>query len=84
LHALDCNNQNPHVCGIKDVLDSVVVHWDGKQLIVEEQEPGPHGEKMISRIVWSDITPTSFTETGYIGAPEGPIKKGMTLLATRK
>lgn len=83
LHALDCNNQNPHVCGVADAIDGVRVHWDEKELVVEENEAGPNGEKMISRIVWSDITPSSFTETGYIGPPGGPFKKGMTLLATK-
>ena len=84
LQALDCNNQNPHTCGIKDALDGVAVQWNGKELIVEEPEPGPDGKMMISRIVWSDIKPSSFTETGYWGPPGGPFKKGMTLLATRK
>ena len=84
LKALDCNNQNPHTCGVKDALDGVVVQWDGRQLTVEEPEPGPDGKQMISRIVWSDIKPSSFTETGYFGPPGGPFKKGMTLLATRK
>jgi hypothetical protein len=84
LQALDCNNQNPHTCGLKDALDGVTVQWDGRELIVEEPESGPDGKQMISRIVWSDIKPSSFTETGYFGPPGGPFKKGMTLLATRK
>ena len=84
LQALDCNNQNPHTCGLKDALDGMTVKWDGQELIVEEPEPGPDGKLMISRIVWSDIKPSSFTETGYFGPPNGPFKKGMTVLATRK
>ena len=84
LQALDCNNQNPHTCGLKDALDGNTVQWDGRQLIVEEPEPDPNGKMMISRIVWSDITPSSFTESAYYGPPGGPFKKGMTILATRK
>lgn len=83
LQALDCNNQNPHTCGLKDALDGNTVQWDGKELTVEEPEPGPNGKQMVSRIVWSDIKPSSFTETGYFGPPGGPFKKGMTILATR-
>jgi hypothetical protein len=84
LRALDCNNQNPHTCDLKDAVDGVAVQWDGKQLIVEEPESGSDGKQMISRIVWSDITPSSFTETGYFGPAGGPFKKGMTLLATKR
>jgi hypothetical protein len=39
---------------------------------------------MISRIVWSNITTTSFLEEGYIGPPGGPFTKGMTIHASRK
>jgi len=84
LQALDCNNQNPHTCGLKDALDGVTVQWDGTKLIVEEPESGPDGKQMISRIVWSDIKSSSFTETGYFRPTGGPFKKGMTVLATRK
>jgi hypothetical protein len=84
LRGLDCNNQNPHTCDLKDAVDGLTVQWDGRELIVEEPEPGPNGKQMMSRIVWSDIKPSSFTETGYFGPPGGPFKKGMTVLATRK
>jgi hypothetical protein len=84
LHALDCNNQNPHTCGLQDAIDGVAVHWSGKELTVDEKESGPDGKPMISRIVWSNITPASFVETGYFGPPGGPFKKGMTITATRK
>ncbi len=84
LQALDCNNQNPHTCGLKDALDGNTVQWDGQKLTVDEPEPDPSGKMMISRIVWSDIKPSSFTETGYYGPPGGPFEKGMTILATRR
>jgi hypothetical protein len=84
LHALDCSNQNSKVCGLQDAIDGVTVHWDGKELVVQENEAGPNGQPMISRIVWSNITPTSFTETGYLGPPGGPFKMGMTVTARKK
>jgi hypothetical protein len=84
LQALDCSNQNRHTCSVKDALDGLTVQWDGRELIVEEPEPGADGKMMTSRIVWSDIKASSFTETAYFGPPGGPFKKGMTILATRR
>ena len=84
LHALDCNNQNAHTCDLEDAGGAVVVHWNGRELVVEEPESGPDGKPLISRVVWSDIMASSFTETGYLGPPGGPFRKAMTLLATRK
>jgi hypothetical protein len=83
LRALDCNNQNQHTCDLKDAKDSITVRWNGSELIVEEPESFG-GKPMISRIVWSNITPTSFLEEGYIGPPGGPFTKGMAIQATRK
>jgi hypothetical protein len=82
-HAMDCSNQNPHTCDLKGAVSDVVVHWTGNELTIDEKEPDSHGNTMTSRAVWSDITPNSFTETGYIGPPGGPFQKVMTILATR-
>lgn len=83
LRALDCNNQNQHTCDLKDAKDGINVRWNGRELIVEEPESF-EGKPMISRIVWSKITSTSFLEEGYIGPAGGPFKKGMTVQASRK
>lgn len=83
LHALDCNNQNPHTCGLNDTIEGVAVRWDGKELTVDETEAASDGTPMISRVVWSDITGSSFVEAGYLGPPDGPFKKGMIIRATR-
>ena len=82
-HAMDCNNQNPHSCDLKGAVDGMVVHWTGSQLTIDEQELSPKGERMISRVLWSDISTNTFTETGYLGAPGGPFQKAMTIHATR-
>lgn len=81
-HAMDCNNQNPHSCDLKGAVD-VVVHWTGSELTIDEPEPSPQGKMMISRVVWSDISSNTFTETGSLGAPGGPFHKVMTIHATR-
>jgi len=81
-HAMDCNNRNPHTCDLKGAVEDVVVNWTGSELTIDEKELS-QGKMMTSRIVWSDITANSFTETGYLGAPGGPFQKGMTIYATR-
>ncbi len=81
-HAMDCYKGNPHTCDLEGAGD-VVVRWNGSELAVDEQERSPQGRMMISRVEWSDITATSFTETGYLGAPRGPFHKTMTIHATR-
>jgi hypothetical protein len=83
LRALDCNNENQHTCDLKDAKGGMTVRWNGRELIVEEPESFG-GKPMISRIVWSNITPTSFLEEGFIGPPGGPFTKGMTIQASRK
>lgn len=82
LHAMDCSNQNPHTCDLKGAVDGVVVRWTGSELTIEEQETS-EGKMMVSRGVWSHITPNSFTETGYLGAPGGTFRKVITIHATR-
>jgi hypothetical protein len=81
-HAMDCNNQNPHTCDLKGAVDDVVVHWTGSELTVDEKELS-QGKMMTSRIVWSDITANTFTETEYLGPLGGPFRKTMTIYATR-
>jgi hypothetical protein len=81
--AMDCDNQNPHTCDLKGALDDVVVHWTGSELTIDEKELSAQGKMMTSRIVWSDITANSFTETGFLGPPGGPFQKAMTIHATR-
>jgi hypothetical protein len=83
LRALDCNNQNQHTCDLKDAKDGISVRWNGRELTVEEPESFG-GKQMISRIVWSNISSSSFLEEGYIGPPGGPFKKGMTIQASRE
>jgi hypothetical protein len=83
LHAMDCYKGNPHTCDLEGAAD-VVVHWTGSELTVDEKERSPQGTMMTSRIEWSDITATSFTESGYLAAPGGPFHKTMTVHATRE
>ena len=81
-HAMDCSNQMSHTCDLKGALDDVVVHWTGSELTVDEKELS-QGQMMTSRVEWSDITSSSFTETGYLAPPGGAFKKVMTIYAMR-
>ena len=82
-HAMDCSNQNPDTCDLKGAVSDVVVHWTGSELTIDEKELSSEGKVVTSRAVWSDITPNSFTESGYLGSPGGPFEKVMTIHATR-
>jgi hypothetical protein len=81
-HAIDCSNQNPHICDLKGAVDGVVVHWTGSVLTIDEKELS-QGTVMTSRVAWSDITANTFTETGYLAPPDGPFQKVVTFHATR-
>jgi hypothetical protein len=82
-HGMECNSQNAHVCDVKGSLTDISLNWDGKQLIIDEIEKSTEGKKMLWHEVYSDITPTSFTQTGESGEPGGPLKRLLTIHATR-
>jgi hypothetical protein len=42
-----------------------------------------NGKKTIWREVWSNITPTSFTQTGDVTQPDGSTTRFMTIQGTR-
>ena len=81
-HALDCSNQMSNTCDLKGAVDDVVVRWTGSELTIDEKQLSD-GKMMTSRVVWSDITSNTFTETGYLAAPGGQFQKVMTIHATR-
>ena len=56
--------------------------WDGKQLTIDLQFP-QNGKKMQWHEVWSDISSTSFTQTGEMGEVGGPMKRVLTIHGTR-
>jgi hypothetical protein len=82
LHGMECNNQLPCTCDLKGGLNDVTMSWDGKQFIINEWETH-NGKKTLWHEVWSEITPTSFTQTGDIEEPGGATKRFFTMKATR-
>ena len=82
LHGMECNNQLPYTCDLKGALNDITMTWDGKQLEIKEWET--HGnKKTLWHEVWSDITPTSFTQTGDVEEPGGPTTRFFTMQARR-
>jgi hypothetical protein len=82
LAGMECNSQWPQGCDVQGALTQVSLSWDGKQLVVDFKNPKDPG-KLVWHEVFSDITPTSFLQVGYVGQPDGSLKKWVTIHATR-
>ena len=82
LHGMECNNQLPYTCDLKGGLNDVTMSWDGKQFIIDEWETHD-GKKTLWHEVWSDITSSSFTQTGDVQEPGGATTRFFTMQATR-
>jgi ketosteroid isomerase-like protein len=79
---MECQNALPYTCDVKGSLTNITMSWDGKQFIIDELETH-NGQKSMWHEVWSDITPTSFTQIGESSKPGGPRKRVFTIQATR-
>lgn len=81
-HGMECQNVLPYVCDVKGSLNDITMNWDGKQLVIDENEV--HGGKKSKwHEVWSDITATSFTQTGDSTPEGGKTERLFTIQATR-
>lgn len=83
LHGMECQNLLPYTCDVKGAQTDITMDWDGKQFVIDEMETSKSGKKSMWHEVWSDITPTSFTQTGEYGDPGGPRKRLFTIHATK-
>jgi len=81
LRGMLCNNSGPAACNV-DTYSNSTLKWDGNQLTIDMQFPD-HGKKMLWHEVWSDITATSFTQTGDVGEVGGPLKRAVTIRGTK-
>jgi hypothetical protein len=57
--------------------------WDGKRLVIDLRFV-KDGKRMVWHEVWSDITRTSFTQTGDIGEAGGPMTRVVTVHGTKR
>src|SRR5487761_129265 len=79
---MECTSGNPHGCDVESSLKGVSLKWDGKQLVVDMKFM-ENGKKMAWHEVFFDITPTSFTQTADMGEAGGPLKRWVTIHATK-
>jgi hypothetical protein len=78
---LRCLNFDPDGC---DVAGSprISFKWDGKELVVDFAS-SKDATKIVWHEVFSEISPRSFTQTGYAGEASGDLKKVLTIHAVR-
>jgi hypothetical protein len=81
LRGMLCNNSGPGACNV-DTYTNSTLKWDGKQLTIDMQFP-QKDKKMLWHEVWSNITSTSFTQTGDVGEVNGPLKRAVTIHGTK-
>jgi hypothetical protein len=80
---IECNNRLPFTCDLKGALSDITITWDGKTFAIEELETH-NGRKTIWHEVWSNITPTSFVQTGDVTQPDGSTTRFMTLQGSKE
>jgi hypothetical protein len=81
-HGMECNNGLAYVCDLKGALTDITLQWDGKQLVLTEQETH-NGKKSVWHEAFSEITPNSFTQTGDSTDADGHSTRLLTIHATR-
>ena len=82
LHGMECNNQLPYTCDLKGALNDITMTWDCKQFEIKEWETHDN-KKTLWHEVWSDITPTSYTQTGDVEESGGATIRAFTIHAKR-
>jgi hypothetical protein len=81
-HGMECNNGLAYVCDLKGALTDITLQWDGKQLVLTEQETH-NGKKSVWHETFSEITTNSFTQTGDSTDADGHSTRLLTIHATR-
>lgn len=82
MNGMECQNLLAYTCDVKGSLNDITMSWDGKQFAISEWETH-NGKKTQWHEVWSDITATSFTQTGDSIEPDGSQKRLFTIHATK-
>ena len=82
-HGMECQNLLPYTCDVKGAQNDITMNWDGKEFVIDEIETAKTGKKSVWHEVWSDVTPTSFVQTGEYGEPGGPRKRLFTIHAIK-
>jgi hypothetical protein len=76
--ALWCDSENPAGC----ILMAHLATWEGDQFVLHD-EFERNGKKLNFKEVFSEVTPTSFTQTLYQGEAGKELKRLLTIHATK-
>ena len=77
--AVWCNSQNPNGC----ILMVHLAKWEGDQFVLGDKSER-NGRKFEFKEVFSEITPSSFTQTLYQGEAGKELKRLLTIHATKR
>src|SRR5579859_1792784 len=79
-HGMLCNGAGPAGCNLESTKS--VLTWDGKRYVID-MGFSSHDKRMIWHEVFTEFTSTSFTQTGDVGEVGGPLKRSITIHATK-
>ena len=82
LQGMECNNHLPYTCDLKGALNDITLTWDGKQFAIDERETHNH-KTYIWHEAWSEITESSFLQTGDVREPDGRSTRLFTIRGTK-
>jgi hypothetical protein len=82
LAGMECNSQLSFTCDLKGALNDITVTWDGKRFEIDEVETHD-GRRTVWHEYWTDITATSFVQSGDVTEPDGTTVRFMNIRGSR-
>jgi hypothetical protein len=82
LAGMECNSHLPFTCDLKGGLNDITISWDGKKFELDEIETHD-GKRTVWHEYWTDITPTSFVQSGDVTQPDGSTVRFMNIRGHR-
>jgi hypothetical protein len=82
LAGMECNSHLPFTCDLKGGLNDITITWDGKKFELDEIETHD-GKRTVWHEYWTDITPTSFVQSGDVTQPDGSTVRFMNIRGHR-
>jgi hypothetical protein len=82
LAGVECNSYLPVTCDLKGGLNDITLTWDGKKFQIDELETHD-GKRTVWHEYWTNITPSSFDQTGDVTQPDGSTVRFMTVHGKR-
>jgi hypothetical protein len=82
LAGMECNSHLPFTCDLKGGLNDITITWDGNKFELDEIETHD-GKRTVWHEYWTDITPTSFVQSGDVTQPDGSTVRFMNIRGHR-